>query len=122
MELQFYTNNITWYLGILVFYIQVYIIINEPLSSSMKLFLQVNYRQIAIILTKTLLFKLKQSNLQSQQNLYSYSCIPPQTHNQDPLITLIDILNPPKFLHHLHHLCSKANLTPHSKKYLLDLI
>ena len=86
-------------------------IISGTFSSSVLLFLQVQYLQISTTLNKPLIFM--QRYLQSQTLYYSL-CIPLLTHHPDPLRRLISLLKPPTFLNHLHHLCQNITLTPHS--------
>ena len=92
-------------------------IISATLSSSVPLFLQVNYLQFTTKFTKTLFFSQFQSIIQAQQILYYSLLIPPLTHDMDPLRLLLSLLNTQPLLPRLHILWLNLILTPQSKPY-----
>ena len=94
-----------------------------------EMFLQTNYLQTTTIFNNNMIFKQKESNLQYQPNIYSPLCIPPQTHNIEPVVRSINLLNPPKLLHLHHHLRQNISLKTQPKpclknrmKHLIDLM
>ena len=95
--------------------------LNRPLKSGTRL-LQVNYLEITTTFNKTLILKLKHSNIKSQKNLHYSFCLPPQTHDPTLVRTLLYLLKPPQFRPHHHRLCQNITFTTHFNKCFLYLI
>ena len=101
------------------FYLKQDKIISATLKSSVNHFLQVHYLEITTTFTNTLILKQKKRNLQAE--LKNSLCIPPKSHDPDPVTISLHLLKPSQLLHHKHNMFQNITQTTRSNPSLLNL-